>query len=124
MPNAVSLDSAAALLEEHGLVLPRRSLLREVVTERDELLNRLARIGVLIPGVERAELSRLRDLVQWQEARTLERVREELFAPDPKPKLSRAHQLLAIREYWQRKVIPQRENRKFLYQGSGIEAVN
>lgn len=124
MPNAVSLNTAAAVLQQHGLVLPRRSLLRAVTSERDDLLNRLARIGVLIPGIENVtDLVRLRDIVQWQEDRTLERVKESLWAPDPKPKLRRKDQLTGIREYWNRKVIPQRENRKYLYQGSGVTAL-
>lgn len=45
---------------------------REVAGERDDLMNRLDRLGVRVAGADECELSELRDITQWQEERAVE----------------------------------------------------
>jgi hypothetical protein len=68
--------------------------------ERAELIQRLRRITVMVPGAERSdmvELSQLREIVHWQEER--ERVRQKVDLLLPSSKLSRAEVKATLRDY-------------------------
>lgn len=103
------------------LWLPIRSMLRPVQSERDELLNRLIEIRVIIPGAQEMEIQELRDLVQWQEERTAADAKKALWRPANRPKKhSRADVHAALLEYFYDYVKPHREGRRKNYGGVSL----
>lgn len=125
MVNATTVAAAAGVLRASpGFVLPSSAFIRPVLEERDELLNRLMRIRVIIPGAETMEIQQLRDYVQWQEERHAEDVKKLLWRPaHQKKKLPRDQVIIGLREYFHQYIVPRRENRKRIYQASGVTAL-
>ena len=104
------------------LFLPMSAMLRPLRTERDALLNRLTELGVLVPGVEKQETERIRDIVQYAEERAAAKVAEALWLPPERPKTkSRREVVDGLREYYHDFVVPRREGRKRLYGGVSLE---
>lgn len=98
-------------------------MMRPVESERDELLNKLTELRVMVPGAFQMEVTELRDLVQWQTERRAEDVRKSLWRPAHRPKKhSREVVVQALREYYHDVIIPRREGRKHHYLGVSIEA--
>lgn len=104
-------------------VLPRSAFLRPVLEERDELLNALTEMHVLVPGAETLEVQQLRDYVQWQQESRGEDIRKALLRPANQPKkLSRQQVIIGLREYFYGHVVPKREGRKPFYLGVDVAA--
>jgi hypothetical protein len=124
MLNAASVDAAVGVLRASpGFVLPTSAFIRPVHEERDELMNRLMRIKVMIPGAQRMELSELRDLVQWQEERHAVDIQKALWRPANRPKkLTREQVQTGLREYLAF-IRPRMEGRQRIYQASGVTAL-
>lgn len=73
--------------------------------EREELLNRLYELRVLLPDAENMEVQQLRDYVQWQEYRAAERARQAAQEIARTPRYSREEIVGALKEYfaWRRR---------------------
>lgn len=120
-----SVEAAAGVLRiDPGFVLPRSAFRRVVQTERDELLNALIDLNVIVPGAERMEIQQLRDYVQWQTERRAVDIKKALWRPANRPKKLRKKDVIqGLREYFYDYVVPRRENRKRIYLsgGTGVE---
>lgn len=116
-----SVEAAAGVLRASpGFVLPRSAFRRIVQTERDQLLNALIDLNVIVPGAEQMEIQQLRDYVQWQTERREVDIQKALWRPANRPKKhTRAEVLTALREYYHDYVIPRREGRKRIYLSGG-----
>lgn len=115
-----SVEAAAGIIRaEPGFVLPRSAFRRVVASERDELLNQLIDLNVIVPGAEEMEIQQLRDYVAWQTERKAQDVRRLLLRPAHQPKrLSREEVITGLREYYEH-IKARRENRQRIYLGAG-----
>lgn len=64
------------------LLLPRKSIPYPFPQdEREELMNKLYHLRVMVPGANDLEIEHLRDLVQYQEKKANDKVAQELKSP-------------------------------------------
>lgn len=92
--------------------------------EREELLNRLYTLRVLIPGARTMELQELRDLVQWQEERAEVDARKALLRRAHRPK---KHSREEVIEYLKEKRVfleLRASGSRLVYLGAGTESLS
>lgn len=120
-----SVEAAAGVLRASpGFVLPRSAFRRIVRNERDQLLNELVDLRVIVPGASRMEIQQLRDYVQWQRERRADDIKKALYRPAHQPKkLRQVDVVTGIKEYLEYRTA-KLENRRRIYLGAGTEAVN
>ena len=79
----------------HKIWLPISYTIREPTTGREQIL--------FIPGAERMPISQLREIIAWQEQKTLAELKAR--GPKPEPRYSKENVAGAIKDYlaWRKK---------------------